>query len=368
MVDENLKKTPLNKNHRALGAKMVDFGSWDMPVSYAGILEEHRAVREKAGLFDVSHMGEVDVTGPDALKLVNKLITNDAARLVKKQIIYSPMCYESGGVVDDLLVYKMADNHYYIVVNASNTDKDFLWMSKNAAGLDVKVLNISEQFAQLAIQGPKAAAILQKLTDYNLAEMKYYWFDHAKINNVPCLVSRTGYTGEDGFEIYIAPQEAGNLWDRLLEVGKEEGLQPIGLGARDTLRFEASMPLYGQELSADITPLEAGLGSYVKLDKTDFNGKEALQKQKEQGLQKRLVGFEMLERGIPRGHYPIVAENREIGMVSTGSFSPTLNKNIGLGFVETKYAELGTEIAVEIRGKALKAIVVKKPFYIKGGK
>ncbi len=363
MAKENLKKTPLNEKHRLLGAKMVDFGGWEMPVQYSGILEEHRAVRGKAGLFDVSHMGEIDVQGPDALILVNKVITNDAAKLAVKQILYSPMVYENGGVMDDLLVYKLAEDHYYLVVNASNTEKDFQWLLENTEKLNVQVANISAHTAQIAIQGPKAEVILQKLTDYNLNSLKYYRFDFAKVDGVAGLVSRTGYTGEDGFEIYAGPEFAGQMWEKILDAGKDEGILPIGLGARDTLRFEAGLPLYGQELSPEITPWEAGLGLFVKLDKEDFIGKAALVKQKQEGLTRRLIGFEMVERGIPRSHYPIAVNGQEIGWVSSGSYAPSLDKNIGLGFVDAQFALLGAEIEVVIRGKGVKAKVVKTPFY-----
>ncbi len=368
MGNETLKKTPLTEKHRSLGAKMVDFGGWEMPVQYTGIIEEHHAVRRKAGLFDVSHMGEIDVQGPEALKLVNKLITNDAGDLELKQIMYSPMCYPSGGVVDDLLVYKMANDHYYIVVNASNVGKDFQWMIENSAGMDVKVENISEQMAQLALQGPFAEVILQRITDLDLATIKYYWFDYGKVDGVDCIISRTGYTGENGFEVYCNPNYVGQIWDKILAVGKPEEVVPVGLGARDTLRFEAKLPLYGQELTSEITPLESGLEIFVKLDKTEFNGKEVLTKQKQEGLTRRLVGFEMIGRGIPRSHYPLAVEEQEIGWVTSGSYAPTLDKNIGLGFVSIQYASLGTEIDVVIRGKRVKAKVVKTPFYIKRGK
>lgn len=362
-MTEKLKKTPLNDKHRALGAKMVDFGGWDMPVQYAGILEEHRAVRSRAGLFDVSHMGEFDVTGPDALKLVNKVITNDAAKMTVGQIIYSPMCYENGGVVDDLLVYKMSDQHYYLVVNASNTEKDLAWILENAQGLEVRVENISEGTAQLALQGPNSQRILQKLTEFELSTLGYYRFVFTKIDGINCLFSRTGYTGEDGFEIYMAPEFAGQLWDKIMAEGQEFGLIPVGLGARDTLRFEAKMPLYGQELTADATPLEAGLGIFVKLDKENFNGKEALAKQKEAGVPRCLVGFEMMERGIPRHNYPLSVEGREIGWVTSGTYSPSLDINIGLGYIETTLATVDTIIDVVIRGKGVKAKIVKTPFY-----
>lgn len=358
-----LKKTPLNEKHRGLGAKMVDFGGWDMPVQYTGIIDEHQATRTKAGLFDVSHMGEIDVKGPDALKLVNKVITNDASKLELKQILYSPMCYENGGVVDDLLVYKVSDDYYYLVVNASNVDKDFAWFQKNAEGLDVTVENISNDTAQIALQGPVAEKVLQKLTNHDLSSMKYYWFDFITVDGTDCLVSRTGYTGEDGFEVYCKPEFAGQLWDKILSVGKEDGVVPVGLGARDTLRFEARLPLYGQEMTDQLTPLESGLGIFVKLDKEDFNGKDILVKQKQDGITRRLVGFEMIGRGIPRHDYPIAVDGKEIGWVTTGSFAPSLGKNIGLGFVNTQCAAVGTEIDIVIRGKGVKAQIIKTPFY-----
>lgn len=359
----DLKRTPLYEAHLKAGGKIVEFGGWEMPIQYAGILEEHRICRTEAGLFDVSHMGEINVQGPDALKFVDKLITNDASKLEIKQVLYSPMCYDNGGVVDDLLVYKMAEDHYYIVVNASNTDKDYDWFLENIQGMNVKVENISAKTVQLAIQGPRAEAILQKLTDCDLSKIRYYWFDYGQVDGVDSIISRTGYTGEDGFEIYVSPESGIRLWDKIMAAGKEEGLAPIGLGARDTLRLEARLPLYGQEMSDRITPLEAGLGIFVKLDKEDFNGKEALVKQKAEGLKRRLVGFEMVDRGISRSHYLIKKDGREIGEVTSGSFAPSLNKNIGLGLVETAYSEIGTEFEIEIRGKGVKARVIKTPFY-----
>lgn len=361
MVD--LKRTPLYEEHHAARAKLIDFGGWEMPVQYAGVIEEHNTVRTKAGLFDVSHMGEVDVKGKDALPFVQNLITNDVTKIQDGQILYSPMCYPNGGIVDDLLVYRYGTEHFYIVVNASNTDKDYAWMLEQTKGYDVKVDNISAQLAQLAIQGPLAEKILQRLTATDLSEIKYYWFTHGEVNEVPCLISRTGYTGEDGFEIYMAPDKAPEIWRKILEVGEPEGIQPIGLGARDTLRFEAKLPLYGNELSAEISPLEAGIGFFVKLAKEKFVGKESLAEQKEKGVQRKIVGLEMVERGIARSHYPIQKDGAEVGFITSGSFSPTLNKNIALGLIRADLTEMGSTLDVIIRGKAVKAQIIPTPFY-----
>lgn len=358
-----LKRTPLYEEHLAAKAKIIDFGGWEMPVQYAGVIEEHNTVRTKAGLFDVSHMGEVDVQGKEALAFVQNLITNDVTRIQDGQILYSPMCYPDGGIVDDLLVYRYDAEHFYIVVNASNTDKDYAWMLDQAKGYDARLDNVSNQVAQLALQGPLAEKILQKLTDTNLADIKYYWFKHGEVEGVPCLISRTGYTGEDGFEIYMAPEKAPELWRKILEVGAPEGVQPIGLGARDTLRFEARLPLYGNELGPEISPLEAGIGFFVKLGKEKFVGKEALEAQKEKGVPRKLVGLEMVERGIARSHYPLQIGGEEIGFVTSGSFSPTLNKNIALGLIRADLAEMGSTLDVIIRGKAVKAQIVPTQFY-----
>ncbi|PKM79727.1 MAG: glycine cleavage system protein T [Firmicutes bacterium HGW-Firmicutes-14] len=361
----SLKRTPLYEAHVKAGAKIVEFGGWEMPIQYAGIIEEHKTCRTMAGLFDVSHMGEIDVKGPDAFKLVNRLITNDLAKIQIKQILYSPMCYENGGVVDDLLVYKMADDHYYIVVNASNTDKDYAWFVENAKNLDVKLENISAKTVQIAIQGPKAEGILQQLTECDLSKIKYYWFDYGKLGGVDSIISRTGYTGEDGFEIYFSPEAAIRIWDKLIDIGREAGLAPVGLGARDTLRLEARLPLYGHEMSSEISPLEAGLGIFVKLGKEYFIGKDALVKQEQEGLSRKVIGFEMVGRGIPRSEYPIIKNGVKIGWVTSGSYAPSLNKNIGLGIVKAEYTALDTEFEIDIRGKGVTAKVIKTPFYYK---
>ncbi|MBU7005760.1 glycine cleavage system aminomethyltransferase GcvT [Phosphitispora fastidiosa] len=359
----NIKRTPLYETHVNAGAKIVEFGGWEMPIQYTGIIEEHNKCRTAAGIFDVSHMGEIDVQGPDALKFVNNLVTNDVAKMALKQCLYSPMCYENGGVVDDLLVYKMADDHYYIVVNAANTDKDYDWFLKNVKGMNVKVENISSQVVQIALQGPKAESILQKISDCDLSGIKYYWFDYGKVDGIDSIISRTGYTGEDGFEIYTKPEFGPKIWDKIMETGKDAGVAPIGLGARDTLRLEARLPLYGHEMSDSISPLEAGLGIFVKLNKEAFNGKDALAKQKEAGLKRKLVGFEMVARGIPRNEYTVSKGGQEIGWVTSGSFAPSLNKNIGMALVKAEYAVIDSELEVNIRNKGVKAKIVPTPFY-----
>ncbi|TCP59632.1 aminomethyltransferase [Tumebacillus sp. BK434] len=360
---DHLKKTPLFEVYPNYNGKIIDFGGWALPVQYSGILEEHEAVRNRAGLFDVSHMGELEVTGSDALANIQKWITNDVSKLADGQAMYSPMCYENGGVVDDLLVYKKGDNNYLIVVNASNIEKDFAWVQEHAFG-DVTIRNASDEMAQLALQGPLAEQVLQKMTSTDLAQIKYYWFlENVDVAGVKCLVSRTGYTGEDGFELYCAASDVAKLWDAILASGKEDGVLPIGLGARDTLRFEARLPLYGQEISADISPLEAGLGFFVKLDKPDFIGRDALAKQKEAGVKRKLVGFEMIERGIPRTHYAVQVGGQQIGEVTTGTMGPTVKKNIGLALIDVEYATIGQELEVIIRNKPVKGVIIKTPFY-----
>jgi aminomethyltransferase len=359
-----LKRTPLFPLYEKYGAKTIDFGGWELPVQFSSILEEHEAVRTRAGLFDVSHMGEVTIKGKDALKLIQTLITNDASKMEIGQAIYSPMCYPDGGTVDDLLIYRTGEEEYLAVVNAANIDKDVEWIEKHADG-EVEVKNISAETAQLAIQGPLAERILQKLTSEDLSQIKFFRFKQdVDLDGSKALVSRTGYTGEDGFEIYCSPEDAVKLWDKILEAGKEEGILPCGLGARDTLRFEAKLPLYGQEITADITPIEAGLGFWVKVDKeVDFIGKEVLKEQKEKGAPRKLVGIEMVERGIPRHGYPVMVNDEEIGVVTSGTQSPTLKKNVGLALIKADFAQEGQELDVIIRGKRVKAVVVKTPFY-----
>ncbi|WP_404443330.1 glycine cleavage system aminomethyltransferase GcvT [Sutcliffiella horikoshii] len=359
-----LKKTPLYDVYKEHGAKTIDFGGWDLPVQFSSIKEEHEAVRTKAGLFDVSHMGEIEVKGKDSLAYLQKMMTNDVSKLKDGGAQYTAMCYPDGGTVDDLLVYKKADEDYLLVVNASNIEKDFDWLKSHVTE-EVEVINISETIAQLAIQGPIAEKVLQKLTNTDLSEIKFFKFkENVDIDGVTALVSRTGYTGEDGFEIYCQQEDAVQLWNTLLEAGKEDGLVPCGLGSRDTLRFEAKLALYGQELSKDITPIEAGIGFAVKTNKEeDFFGKEVLQEQKENGAPRSIVGIEMIDKGIPRHGYEVFVGDELIGEVTTGTQSPTLKKNIGLALLKKEFTELDTEVEVQVRKKRLKAKVVKAPFY-----
>lgn len=360
-----MKRTPFYEKHVANHGMLIDFGGWELPLEYTGIILEHEAVRNAAGLFDVSHMGEVMVEGKDAEAYIQKMVTNDISTMEPYQIYYSPMCYPDGGVVDDLLVYKYNPEKYFIVVNASNTEKDAAWFLSHVTE-DVVVENVSDNYAQLALQGPRAQQILQKLTDKDLNEIKFFHFcESMMIGPVEAFVSRNGYTGEDGFEILISPKDASVLWDAIMAAGKEEGLIPCGLGARDTLRFEACLPLYGHEITETITPLEAGLGYFVKLNKADFIGRDALRKQKEEGLTRKLCGIEMIERGIPRADHFIFDGDHQIGHVTTGSYSPTLKKNIGLALLDLPYTALGTVVTVGVRDKHLKAKVVPKPFYQK---
>ncbi len=365
MTDPNipLKTTPLLDLHRELGGKIVPFAGWSMPIQFAGVIEEHRCVREKVGLFDVSHMGEVEVKGAGALDYLQHLITNDASTLTDGSILYSVMCYDNGGVVDDLLVHRYTEDHYFLCVNASNTDKDFEWATRQAKGFDVKVDNISQQTSQLALQGPKAVEVLKTLTDEDIESIAYYHFIRGKVQGVDCIISRTGYTGEDGFELYLSSESAEVMARHLLEAGAPQGIKPIGLGARDTLRLEMGYALYGQEITADIHPLEARLGWVVKLDKeVSFCGKAALVKAKEDGIQRRLVGLKMQERGVPRSHYKILKEGATVGEVTSGTFSPTLNAGIAMGFVPVEQSKSGETFEVEIRGQGVAAQVVPLPF------
>jgi aminomethyltransferase len=361
-----LKRTPLFEQYKNYGAKTIDFGGWDLPVQFSSIKNEHEAVRTKAGLFDVSHMGEVEVKGKQALSYLQKLMTNDVSKLVDGQAQYTAMCYEDGGTVDDLLIYRKSVDDYLLVINASNIDKDVTWMKQHMID-GVSLVNVSSNVAQIAIQGPLAEQILQKQTSYNLSSIRFFRFaDEVNVAGVTTLVSRTGYTGEDGFELYCNGEEASKLWTTLLEAGELEGLIPCGLGARDTLRFEAKLPLYGQELTKDISPLEAGIGFAVKVNKeADFIGKEALKKQKEEGLSRKLVGIEMIEKGIPRTGYEVFAKNQQVGFVTTGTQSPTLKKNVGLAIIDLDFTTIGTEVEVQVRKKRLKAKVVQTPFYKK---
>lgn len=361
------RKTPLYEKHVAHGARIVDFAGWWLPVQYAGILEEHRSVREHAGLFDVSHMGEIRIKGRDALALLQKLLTNDLSIFADGGVKYSPMCYPSGGTVDDVLVYRLSADEYWLVVNASNKEKDLAWIKEVAAGFDAIVLDESDETAEIALQGPAAATILSTITTDAVSRLRYYEFlPQSDVNGHIALISRTGYTGEDGFEIYCKADAAPQVWDALLAAGKTAGLQPAGLGSRDTLRFEASMPLYGHELSADISPLEAGLSRFVSFDKGDFIGREHLAAQREEGLKRKLVGFEMLERGVARSGYTVSKDGAQIGLVTSGSVAPTVGKNLGMALLNSEFGTLGAEIEVNIREKPVKAKIISRPFYKRG--
>lgn len=363
-MTNQLLRTPLFESYKEYGGKTIDFGGWELPVQFSSIKAEHEAVRTKAGLFDVSHMGEVFVSGSGALDYLQKLVTNDVSKLKIGQAQYTVMCNEQGGTIDDFLIYKLEEERYLLVVNASNIEKDVAWMEKQQID-NVVIDNQSSNYALLALQGPVAESVLQKLTDESLEEIKFFRFkEHVQVGGEDVLVSRTGYTGENGFEIYGTPEAIQNLWTKILQERKEDGVVPAGLGARDTLRFEAGLPLYGQELREDISPLEAGLGFVVKVNKEeDFIGKDILVKQKEQGVERKLVGLEMIDKGIPRTGYKVFEGDREIGEVTTGTQSPTLKKNIGFALLSTEFTELGTEVEVEIRAKRLKAKVIATPFY-----
>jgi len=359
-----LKKTALNEAHRKLGGRMIDFGGWDMPVQYtAGTVEEHMAVRTAAGVFDVSHMGEIEVRGPQALDLIQRLTTNDASKLNDGQAQYSGLTYPEGTFVDDILVHRFAPDHYFLCVNASNADKDFAWIDSHTLDFEAVAANVSANYTQLAIQGPKALEILQPLTGVDLAAIKYYWFERGSVDGVPAIIARTGYTGEDGVEIYFDPNESDRIWNKVLESGSPHGILPCGLAARNTLRLEAKMALYGNDIDSTTTVLEADLGWICKLNKGDFIGRDRLVEQKEKGLTRKLIGFEVTDKGIARDHYPIFINGRESGVVTSGSHAPYLKKNIGLGYLPIEHTGIGTEFEVDVRGRKLAAQVVQTPFY-----
>jgi aminomethyltransferase len=357
-----LKVTALNSVHRRLGARMVDFGGWEMPVQYSGILDEHHTVRHGVGVFDVSHMGEIDIQGPEALALVQFVTSNDASRLKLGQIQYSGLLYPHGGFVDDILVHKAGEGHYFLCVNASNQEKDYEHI--RAANLwNATVEFASGRYAQIAVQGPRSLETLQKLTASNLALIRYYHFADGEVCGQAARIARTGYTGEDGFEIYVAPEAAPQIWDRIFDAGQEFAVKPCGLGARNTLRMEAAMALYGHEIDASITPLEAGLDWIVKLDKGDFCGRDALQSQHREGVHRKLIGLQMRGRGIARDGYQVLAGGKPVGWVTSGGPSPTLNKNIGLCYLPAEMATPGRPIEILIRGQAVEAETVATPFY-----
>lgn len=367
----DLKRTPLADRHVELGARMIDFTGWYMPVQYSGIIDEHKTVREAAGLFDLGHMGQVDVSGPDALAYLQHIGTNDVSRLGAGDAHYSMMLDPEGGVIDDIIIYRRPSGEgYFVVINAANHDKDVAWMKEQASArsdLDVTVTDISDQTGMIALQGPRAAEIVAGLSSVDLSDMEYFSCCEATVAGVPCLTGRTGYTGEDGWEFYCPIDSVGVLWDALLEAGKPFGIKPIGLGARDTLRLEARMPLYGNEISSEINPLEAGLRWVVKLNKGDFVGREALVKAREAGIDRTAVGFKMVERGgVPRTHYEIQVDGRTVGFVTSGTTSPTLGENIGLAIVTKDVAGVGKPLDIIIRNKAVRAEQVELPFYKRG--
>lgn len=366
-----MKRTALAEKHEQLGARMVDFAGWYMPVQYSGIIDEHRTVRTAAGLFDLGHMGQVEVTGPDAMAFLNFIGSNDISGLEPGQAIYSLMLNPNGGVIDDIIIYRHPSGEgYFVVINASNTDKDVAWLREQAKkrnDFDVKVEHVSEKTGMIAIQGPNAASIVSKVSSVDLNDMAPFSMRETQIAGVTCLAGRTGYTGEDGWEFYFPIERSAEVWDGLMSAGQDQGLRPIGLGARDTLRLEARMPLYGNEMDDEINPYDAGLGWAVKLDRDDFVGRNALLAAREKGITRRTVGFRMVERGgVPRSHYEVQVDGKPVGFVTSGTASPTLGENIGLAIIDKAYAGAGKPLDIMIRGKAVRAEQVKTPFYKRG--
>ena len=357
-MEQTNKRTCLYDKHVALGALISPFGGFEMPIQYSGIVDEHQAVRQACGVFDVSHMGEVLVTGRDAERYVNYIFTNDISKITDGQILYGMMCYEDGGTVDDLLVYRMAADRFFLVINAANVDKDWAWIQQQAKDFDVTLENQSEQYGELAVQGPQAEAVMEEVLDIPCKELAFYTFK--QIGDI--IVSRTGYTGEDGFEIYATPIYINKCWDKLVASGR---CKPCGLGCRDTLRFEVGLPLYGDELSPEITPVMAGLSMFVKLDKEVFIGKEALARQKVEGPAKRVIGIELHDKAIPRHGYAVLKDGEVIGEVTTGYHTISTDKSVCMALIDARYAALGTEVEVQIRKKTFAGIVCKKRFYDK---
>ena len=355
------KKTCLYDKHVALGALMSPFGGFEMPIQYSGIVDEHQAVRQSCGVFDVSHMGEVLITGPDAERYVNHIFTNDVTSMPAGKILYGMMCYENGGVVDDLLVYKCGENEFFLVINAANIDKDWEWIQKQSKGYNVKLDHQSDSYGELAVQGPESEHVMKDVLGIDGSDLIFYTFK--QIGDV--IISRTGYTGEDGFEIYATPNYINECWDKLVASGR---CKPCGLGCRDTLRFEVGLPLYGDELSAEITPIMAGLGIFVKLDKDEFIGKDALARQKEEGPAKKLVGIELSDKAIPRHGYVVLKDGQPIGEVTTGYHTISTDKSVCMALIDTQFAKLDTEVDIQIRKKVFPGKVVKKQFYNKNYK
>lgn len=369
-ISPSIRKTALNATHRQLGAKMVDFSGWDMPVEYprhGGLMKEHLAVRTGVGVFDVSHMGDIRVHGPEALAAVQHITMNDAAKLAIGQCQYSAMLYPQGTFVDDVIVHRLGENDYLLVINAGTREKDVNWVTENTRGFDCSVEHLSDDYTQIAIQGPKGAATLQKLTNADLSQVKFYWFTHGSVCGLPnTLIARTGYTAEDGFEIYVPSDEAtsARVWNEVMQAGEEFGIVPCGLGARNTLRLEGALSLYGHEISETINVWEARLDRFIKMEKGDFIGREALEQAKASGIKRTLVGLESVERGIPRDGYKVLDLNsNEIGYVTSGSYAPFLKKNVALAYVPQQFSAVDTEVAVEIRNQPVKCKVVPIPFY-----
>ncbi len=359
------KKTPFYDMHVRNKGKIVEFAGFFMPVQFEGIIQEHETVRNSVGIFDVSHMGEIEIRGKDRLKFVNYVTTNDASKLALNQVQYSTMLYSDAGIVDDLVVYNLKDR-MFLVVNAANSDKDYKWIVENKR-FDVEIRNLSDEIGQLAVQGPKSEPLMQKLCSFNLSELSFYWATETKLNDVRVILSRTGYTGEDGFEVYVDRKDAHQLWDMVFDAGEEFGVKPIGLGARDTLRFEMRYCLYGNDIDKTTNPLEAGLKWVVKFEKGDFIGKESLLKVKESGVKRKLVGFEVIEKGIPRPHQEIHNDSRRIGFVTSGTISPSLKKGIGMGYVDLPHNKVGTKLKV-IGKKSIDVEIIKGSFYKHGSR
>ena len=359
---EKFKRTPLYHIHKQLGARLVEFGGWEMPVQYSSIIDEHLTVRSNVGIFDVTHMGEIEIRGPGSLSLIQKLITNDAAKLVDGQILYTPMCTETGGIVEDLLVYRFAANRYMLVVNASNIEKDLEWIHTHCeTGTEIE--NRSDETALVALQGQNAPQCLQTLTDIDISTVNYYRFTEGEVAGIPTVISRTGYTGEIGFELYVEARRAADLWAAVYEATNAIGGKPVGLGARDTLRLEARLCLYGNDIDEATTPLEAGLRWTVDFDKGDFIGREALIRQDDEGIKRRLMGFQMLDRSIARAHHAVYHKDLCVGEVTSGAPAPSLKYNIGLAYLPVEMSKINTKIEIEIRGRRHPAKVVRTPFY-----
>ncbi len=361
-MTEDLKKTPLHAQHVEAGGRMVPFAGFEMPVQYSGVVDEHKAVREAVGLFDVSHMGEVEFTGPRALEVVNRIITNDLDKIADGQAVYTVMCNEGGTIIDDLVVYRFSPERIFICVNAANRDKDFAWM-KEQAGDDCEVKDVGDDYAQIAVQGPNAEQLVARLTSTDVASIGRYWFATGEVVDVDAIIARTGYTGEDGFELYVPAADAPKVWNALLEKGADLGVKPAGLGARDSLRLEVCYPLYGNDIDDTTNPYEAGLAWVVKLKKaSDFVGKAALEQVKAEGPKRKLVGVELVGRGIARQHYPVLVNGEKVGEVTSGTMGPTVSKPVALAYVPAEHAAVGTEIQVEVRNKPVDAKVAPKPF------